>query len=105
MTKEIHEKGYPNESEQGEIGGFYAGLQEVWNALKANGWVSDDDAFPEADALEIAQKYLTVIRMNGKIFPACMCEVINQGQAVWNIEKEFIYKGVRTKVFHTSGAV
>ena len=82
---------------KGGSGGFYTGLQESLK-LKAQWiWVSDDDAFPEADALEIAQKYLTIHKNEWENISAICGQVINQGQADLEHRRSLYTRGVRIK--------
>lgn len=59
----------------GGSGGFYTGLKFAQNLKSKWIWVSDDDAFPEKNALEIAQKYL-----DEKKVSAVCGSVINNGR-------------------------
>lgn len=67
-------------SNTGGSGGFYTGLQ---NALEKGTewiWVSDDDAFPEEDALEKAEKFLSQRNSELNEIAAICGMVINNGQ-------------------------
>lgn len=59
----------------GGSGGFYTGLKFAQNLKSKWIWVSDDDAFPKKNALEIAQKYL-----DEKKVSAVCGSVINNGR-------------------------
>lgn len=58
----------------GGSGGFYTGLKFALKLKSEWIWVSDDDAFPEKNALEVAQKYLD------KNLSAICGAVINNGE-------------------------
>lgn len=58
----------------GGSGGFYTGLKFAQKLKSDWIWVSDDDAFPENNALEIAEKYLN------KDYSAICGMVINNGK-------------------------
>lgn len=58
----------------GGSGGFYTGLKFARTLKSKWIWVADDDAYPEKNALEEAQKYL-----NGSYSAVCG-EVINNGR-------------------------
>lgn len=64
----------------GGSGGFYTGLKESLSMEAQWVWVSDDDAFPELDALEAAQKYLDTQRYNWNNISAICGQVLNQGK-------------------------
>ncbi|MBT8843662.1 hypothetical protein BTI06_08960 [Lactobacillus delbrueckii subsp. bulgaricus] len=66
------------EKNLGGSGGFYTGLEFAQKLNCDWIWVSDDDAFPEHDALENAQNYLKN-RDTSNISAICG-EVINQGK-------------------------
>ena len=58
----------------GGSGGFYTGLRFAQNLKSDWIWVSDDDAFPEKNALEVAEKY------TNKEYAAICGTVINNGK-------------------------
>lgn len=62
----------------GGSGGFYAGLEFAQKLNCDWIWVSDDDAFPESDALENAHNYL--INSDTSKISAICGEVLNQGK-------------------------
>lgn len=64
----------------GGSGGFYEGLKAAQEKEADWIWVSDDDAYPEEDALEQAQKYLIDIKEKWSSISAICGQVINQGQ-------------------------
>ena len=66
------------EQNLGGSGGFYTGLEFAQTLSCDWIWVSDDDAFPEFDALENAQKYLE--NRETSMLSAICGEVINQGK-------------------------
>lgn len=66
------------EKNTGGSGGFYTGLKESLNHKFDYVWVSDDDAFPEEDAFEIANKWLK--KNKDKDISAICGTVINRGK-------------------------
>lgn len=77
-------------SNVGGSGGFHRGLEE---ALKLDAewvWVSDDDAFPDKDALKTANYFLT--HENSNISAICGA-VINNGEIDLGHRKKVIYSG------------
>lgn len=76
----------------GGSGGFYTGLKFAQTLSCDWIWVSDDDAFPELDALENAEKYL---RNNRKTAISAICgEVINQGKIDIRHRREYEERGL-----------
>lgn len=64
----------------GGSGGFYAGLQYAQNMDAEWIWVSDDDAFPEKDALARASFFLKKANLRKESIAAICGEVINEGK-------------------------
>lgn len=62
----------------GGSGGFYTGLEFAQKQKSDWIWVSDDDAFPEKDALEVASNYITSHNMDN--ISAICSSVINNGK-------------------------
>ena len=62
----------------GGSGGFYTGLKESLKYDFDYVWVSDDDAFPDKDAFEIANKWLN--KNKNKNISAVCGTVINRGK-------------------------
>ncbi len=83
------------ESNQGGSGGFYEGLRRGMELEAEWIWVSDDDAFPEADALEQAEKYLMEKKGDGDRISAICGTVINQGKIDIRHRKRYYTRGVR----------
>ncbi len=64
----------------GGSGGFYSGLERAMELDADWIWVSDDDAFPEEDALDAASRYLDK-KISAKADISAICgAVINQGE-------------------------
>lgn len=74
---------------EGGSGGFYEGFKFA-QTLNSNWiWVSDDDAFPDKDALEIAEKHLN------PNYSAVCGTVINNGQIALDHRKNYVFKNNR----------
>lgn len=85
ITKEIN---------SGGSGGFYTGLEA---ALKLGSnwiWVSDDDAFPEKDAIENASLFLDNYNSNLNEVSAICGQVINKGKIDLAHRKNMRCKGL-----------
>jgi len=81
----------------GGSGGFYSGLQAA-SKLDANWiWVSDDDAFPEIDALEQASVFLE--EHNENVSAICGA-VINNGQYDLTHRKNYNQIGLNIVEYH-----
>lgn len=78
----------------GGSGGFYTGLQKA-TELEADWiWVSDDDAFPEQDALEQASNYLEGEKEHIDRISAICGMVINHGRIDVKHRKRYYPKGI-----------
>lgn len=62
----------------GGSGGFYIGLKRILKSNLDYVWVSDDDAFPENNCFDIANKFL--LNNNDKEISAICGAVINRGK-------------------------
>lgn len=83
------------ERNTGGSGGFYIGLNEAKTRDAEWIWVSDDDAFPENDALDEANKYLKKhLSELGSISAICGT-VINNGVIDCIHRRNMIRKGIR----------
>ena len=82
------------ESNAGGSGGFYEGLRRAREMDAEWIWVSDDDAFPESDALEQAEKYLTEHEDRLSELSAICGAVINQGKIDTEHRKRYYPKGI-----------
>lgn len=66
------------EQNTGGSGGFYKGIQSAVNLDAEWIWVSDDDAFPERDAIEKALSFINKIKDKNNISAICG-SVLNNG--------------------------
>lgn len=89
---------YENKTNEGGSGGFYRGLKEAVKKKADWIWVSDDDAFPEKDALENANNYLKEHK-NVNISAIC-AEVINNGKIDILHRRNEIKRGFRVVEKH-----
>lgn len=79
---------------EGGSGGFYTGL-ELSLQLDADWiWVSDDDAYPEEDALEKVQCFLEEHRGQWKNISAVCGQVINNGKIDYEHRRSLYAKGL-----------
>jgi GT2 family glycosyltransferase len=82
------------ETNAGGSGGFYAGLKKGMELDADWIWVSDDDAYPQADALKIASDYLD--RQQDLSGIAAICgKVLKNGILDPNHGKYYYRKGIR----------
>lgn len=79
----------------GGSGGFYEGLNYGINFEAEWIWVSDDDAIPEINALEVAYNYLDSHKESLNQISAICGQVINYGKVDINHRKNYITKGIR----------
>lgn len=82
------------ENNMGGSGGFYEGLRRGEELGAEWIWVSDDDAFPEPDAMEQAEKYLTEHESRLPEMSAICGMVINQGKIDTKHRKRYYPKGI-----------
>lgn len=68
------------DSNTGGSGGFYAGLERAVDLDADWIWVSDDDAFPEADALEQLNVFIESGKEETDNISAVCCQVVNHGK-------------------------
>lgn len=80
------------EKNLGGSGGFYTGLEFAQTLSSDWIWVSDDDAFPESNALENAKRYLEG-RETSMISAICG-EVINQGEIDITHRRNYTERGL-----------
>lgn len=83
------------ENNAGGSGGFYEGLLRGMSLGADWIWVSDDDAFPELDALEQAEKYLMMKGKYADEISAICGMVINYGKIDINHRKRYYSKGIK----------
>ena len=79
---------------RGGSGGFYTGLKKAKELSADWIWVSDDDAFPDPDALEQAHRYLEKNRQQAGGFSAICGQVINHGKTDIAHRKIYGRKGI-----------
>ena len=90
------------ESNTGGSGGFYAGLESAMQRDADWIWVSDDDAFPEEDALEQLNRFLeTRANATDEISAVC-CRVINFGETDYFHRRNTIQTGFRVQVIKST---
>ena len=81
----------------GASGGFYEGLQKA-EGLDADWiWVADDDAYPNADALEIANNQLKNRNIDFNGVSAMCGAVINNGNIDVDHRRRILYNGLQIK--------
>lgn len=83
------------DSNAGGSGGFHRGLEEASKLSADWVWVSDDDAFPEKDALQLADNYIK--ENNGKNISAICGAVINNDKIDLAHRKKIVKSGSRIK--------
>ena len=83
------------ESNQGGSGGFYEGFRRGLELEAEWLWVSDDDAFPETDALYQAERFLESYKNQWDKISAICGEVINQGKIDTKHRKRYYPKGLK----------
>lgn len=81
-----------SKTNSGGSGGFYLGLQESLKLEPEWIWLSDDDAFPESDCLEVADKFLEKHTCDN--ISAICGAVINNGEYDLSHRKNYITKGL-----------
>lgn len=92
--KEDYEKIVLDQKENiGGSGGFYEGLKRSLSYEAEWVWVSDDDAIPELNALEVAYNYLESRKKDLSGISAICGQVINCGDIDINHRKNYIAKG------------
>lgn len=82
------------DSNMGGSGGFHAGLKKGLELDADWIWVSDDDAFPQEDALKQASDYLETQENIGAISAICG-KVIKNGEMDISHGKTYYKKGIR----------
>lgn len=82
----------------GGSGGFYEGLSKSLDLDAEWIWVSDDDAVPELDAIEISYDFLEKCNHTNQISAICG-QVINKGAIDINHRKNYIPKGINIKEY------
>ena len=83
------------EKNLGGSGGFYLGLEKA-SSLDADWiWVSDDDAYPEADVMEKAYKYLECNKNKLDSIAAICCKVMNNNRIDCVHRSKIVNKGFR----------
>lgn len=80
---------------RGGSGGFYKGLKKGLDLSADWIWVSDDDAFPESDALEKAHKYLERNSKTLENISAICGQVLNCGKIDIAHRKIYRCRGIR----------
>lgn len=78
----------------GGSGGFYTGLEAAEKMSAEWIWLSDDDAFPEQDALAEARRFLEEYEGNCDELAAICGQVINKGQIDLAHRKNMRRKGL-----------
>lgn len=78
----------------GGSGGFYTGLESAEKMSAEWIWLSDDDAFPERDALAEASRFLRNYEGNQDELSAICGQVINKGQIDLAHRKNMRRKGL-----------
>lgn len=81
----------------GGSGGFYHGLAKAEKERAEWVWVSDDDAFPEKDALECTFRYLTNNEDKGNKISAICGRVLNYGNLDFWHRRNWVKGSVTTK--------
>ena len=81
-----------NEKNEGGAGGFYAGLAVALKKTADYIWVSDDDAYPDKDALLFAAEFLKT--KNHEDISAICGKVINNNQIDYFHRKSYIRCGI-----------
>lgn len=84
-----------NKENLGGSGGFYTGLERAFSLEADWIWVSDDDAFPEEDALKEAYSYLTEHEAELEGISAICGAVINDGKIDIAHRKNMYSRGVK----------
>jgi GT2 family glycosyltransferase len=92
------------ESNTGGSGGFCEGLRHACEQEAEWVWVSDDDAYPERDALRIASDYLDNKTADERDHIAALCaRVMNHGKPDPYHSRSFYLKGIRISEKFASG--
>ena len=78
----------------GGSGGFYMGLEAATKKKADWIWLSDDDAFPEEDALENAKKFIESYAGDTAEVSAICGQVINKGEIDLAHRKNMIQRGL-----------
>lgn len=84
-----------NETNVGGSGGFYIGLEKAMSYDTEWIWISDDDAFPENDALLNAQQFLEKHKESS--ISAICAEVLNNNRIDLCHRSNTIVRGIRVK--------
>lgn len=79
----------------GGSGGFYAGLKRAQEKDAGWIWVSDDDAFPEIDAIEKAENFLQNNIQKVDSIAAICGMVINNGQIDTMHRRSMVQRGIK----------
>ena len=79
----------------GGSGGFYTGLESAARMDADWIWVSDDDAFPEPDALEQLNRFIEAGGRDNNDLAAVCCQVINDGKPDLSHRRTIVQKGIR----------
>lgn len=96
--KEDYEKIILDQKENiGGSGGFYEGLKRSLSYEAEWVWVSDDDAIPELNALEVAYNYLESRKNDLSGISAICGQVINCGDIDINHRKNYITRGLHIR--------